>query len=299
MEAMPVVAYARRYFPKRTPMKRISVIFTILGISLVTNFAVAQSCCQKPSGMKEWALNTSFKSAHEAPLPLNYAPEKGTMIEFPVPGGPEGRAFYVPSDEPSDKVLLIFHEWWGLNDYIKREAENWQKMLGGKVAVYAIDLYDGKVATTADEAGKLAHSLDAARGKAIISGLLRKIGNKNIATLGWCMGGGWSFNAAVLAGGGAKGCVMYYGFPEKDINAIKPLRCDILYIRASKDGYITESDVAEFKKKVKSLGHQINVYSFDAVHAFANPSNPKYDAPAATEAQNLSLKFIKEKLSVE
>jgi carboxymethylenebutenolidase len=260
----------------------------------------AQRCCKKPAGMQVWALNKEFKAAHETPLPLNYTPAKGSMIEFPVSGGPDGKAFYVPSDVPSDKVLIVFHEWWGLNDYIKREAENWQKMLAGKVAVYAADLYDGNVASTPDEAGKLASTLDTKRGKAVVSGLLQRIGNdKNIATIGWCMGGSWSFNAAVLAGREAKGCVMYYGFPEKDINNIKPLKCDVLYIRGNKDTYITGKDVDEFKKKVKSQGHNITSYSFDAVHAFANPSNPKYDAKAAGEAQAISLKFLKSKLSVE
>ena len=92
---------------------------------------------------------------------------------------------------------------------------------------------------------------------------------------------------------------MYYGFPEKDMKRIKPLKCDVLYIRGTKDDYIKEADVNEFEKKVKSAGHNITTHSYAAVHAFANPSNPKYDAKAAGEAHVISLAFLKEKLSVK
>ena len=281
-------------------MNKFTLAVMTVFMALSVNGASAQSCCKKPEGMQALALNKSFKSAHEAPLPLNYTPEKGSMVHFPVTGGAEGNAFYVPADENTEKVLLVFHEWWGLNDYIKREAESWQKMLGGKVAVYAVDLYDGKVASTPDEAGKLMSGLDARRGNSIINALVQKIGkDKKVAALGWCMGGSWSFNAAVIAGSSAAGCVMYYGFPEKDIKRIKPLKCDILYIRGAQDNYITKADVEEFEKKVQTTGHNITMYSYEAVHAFANPSNPKYDVKSATEAQANTLKFLKSKLAVE
>jgi REP element-mobilizing transposase RayT len=79
--------------------------------------------------MKLLALRTDFKSSHPAPLPFAYSAEKGAMMSFTTPDGKEGHALYVPAAEPTDKVLLIFHEWWGLNDYIKREAEIWRLRL--------------------------------------------------------------------------------------------------------------------------------------------------------------------------
>jgi carboxymethylenebutenolidase len=283
-------------------MKKTTTMLLAALCLLLHHNTQAQSCCQKPAKgntMQALALNKSFKAAHEAPLPLEYTPEKGTAISYTVAGGADGNAFYVPADEPSGKALIVVHEWWGLNDYIKREAERWQKLLGGKVDVYAIDLYDGKVASTPDEAGKLMGGMDPKRADAIVAGLVQKIGSgKKIATLGWCMGGSWSFTAAVAAGSQAAGCVMYYGFPEKDPARIRNIKCDVLYIRGSKDNYIKLSDVEQFETAVKNRGRNITMYSFDAVHAFANPSNPKYDAKAAGEAQGYTLKFLKEKLGV-
>ena len=293
----------RHYIWQKTKTMK-SIVTTLLAAALLlaVNTITAQNCCKKPTGtgMKELAMNIDFKAAHEAPLPLEYAPEKGSMIKVATKGGPDASAFYVPSDGTSDKVLIVVHEWWGLNDYIKREAENWQKLLGGNVAVYAIDLYDGKVASTPDEASKYMGALNPKRAEAIINGVIQKIGKgKKIATLGWCMGGSWSFTASVLAGNQAAGCVMYYGFPEKDMSRIKPLKADVLYIRGTQDTYITEADVKGLEKDVKSVGRKFAMYSFDAPHAFANPSNPKHNAKATSEAQELSLKFLKEKLKID
>lgn len=270
----------------------------LLSISLIAN---AQSCCtDNGSDWRLLALNADFKAAHLAPEPFEYAPEsRSSMISFNTTDSKEGHAFYVPSDEPTNQVLIIFHEWWGLNDYIKQEAEKWQKALGN-VDVYAVDLYDGNVASDPAVASKLANSLDQKRGETIIKGLLSKIGmDKQVATLGWCMGGSWSFTASVLAGNNAVGCVMYYGFPEKEPAKIKTLQADVLYIWASQDKFITKNVVSEFGQQVTATGHKFELHEFVAVHAFANPSNPKHDALAAKKAEVLSLKFLKQKFQIE
>lgn len=281
-------------------MKAISIFIAAIML-LSVNLSNAQSCCKKPVGssMQALALNASFKASHEAPLPLEYAAKKGEMITYTVPGGADGHAFKVPADVETDKVLIVVHEWWGLNDYIKREAENWQEYLGSKVTVYAIDLYDGKVAATPDEAGKIMNEMKPERAQAIINGLVIKIGKgKKIATLGWCMGGSWSFAATLTAGKEAAGCVMYYGFPEKDEKRIKLLNTDVLYIYGTQDNFIKKTDVETFGKDVKATGHSFELHSYNAVHAFANPSNPKHDKKATAEAQAISIAFLKKHLGI-
>jgi len=142
--------------------------------------------------------------------------------------------------------------------------------------------------------------LNPGRAGSILTGLIEKIGkNKSIATLGWCMGGSWSFAATLAAGSQSAGCVMYYGFPEKDVKKIKTLKSDVLYIYGSKDTYIKPEDVSTFGKVVEASGHKFSLHTYDAVHAFANPSNPHFDAKSADEAQLFTLKFLRERLSVE
>ncbi len=280
-------------------MKHLIIAFLLTVAGVTTHTAVAQSCCSNG----EWpllALNEDFKSAHASPEPFNYTPAKGGMIQFEtVDADKPGNAFYIPSDEPTNNVVLVFHEWWGLNDYIKQEAEKWQKMLGN-VDVYAIDLYDGKIATDQKTASQYSSGLDNKRAENIIKGALKKAGNdKRIATLGWCMGGTWSFTATRLAGNNAAGCVMYYGFPEKEEKKVKELQADVLYIWASKDNFITKMYVDEFQKQVEATGHKFTLHTFDAVHAFANPSNPNHDKLATAQADSYALKFLKEKMQLD
>jgi len=276
-------------------------LIVIVAISLfvlgIRNVGCAQSCCAKPCDMKTLALSSDFKAAHLPPLPLKYTAIKGSMIKFRTTDGIDGNAFYIPSDQATNKVLIIFHEWWGLNDYIKREAERWQKLLDG-ADVYAIDLFDGKVASVPDSASIYASNIDPKRADAIIDGLLRKIGQDGeVATLGWCMGGSWSFRATVLLKNQAAGCVMYYGFPEKEDKRIMP-QADVLYMWGSQDKFILKPAIDSFATKIKATGHQFTMYSYDAPHAFANPSNPKYNADATAQAQEITLKFLKEKLQL-
>jgi carboxymethylenebutenolidase len=281
-------------------MKMLLTLFMFL-LLLFVNRAEAQTCCiPEGADFQLLTMNTDFKAAHLAPEPLNYSPQTGSMTSFKtLDANKDGQAFYVPSDQPTNKVLLIFHEWWGLNDYIKREAERWQKLLGN-VDIYAVDLYDGKVATTSEEAGKLSGGLDQKRGENIVKGLLAKAGkDKMIATLGWCMGGTWSFKATMLADKRAAGCVMYYGFPEKDEKKIKGLDADVLYIWASRDKFITRDVVEAFGRQVTATGRKFTMYTFDADHAFANPSNPKFDKEAAEQAEQHTLTFLKQKLALE
>jgi hypothetical protein len=71
----------------------------------------------------------------------------GSMVEFATIDGKQGRGYLVKSANPkSKKYIFLFHEWWGLNDYIKREADKIAADLKD-VNVLAIDLYDGNVAT--------------------------------------------------------------------------------------------------------------------------------------------------------
>ncbi len=279
-------------------MKKI-FFFAAAALLLQSGLTNAQSCCPKPGDMCLLALNADFKASHEAPEPFTYAPEHGKMLSLPVKDGADANVFYIPAKEQTNKILLVFHEWWGLNDYIKREAESLQKSLGN-VEVYAVDLYDGKVATSADEASKLMSGLDPKRGSAIIQAVLNKVGkDKKIATIGWCMGGSWSFNGTLLAGNEAAGCVMYYGFPEEDAKKIKPLKADVLYVWGSLDQFITKDKVSKLQDEVKATKHKFTWYTYEANHAFANPSNPKYDVKAATEAHEHAVKFLKEKLDLK
>jgi carboxymethylenebutenolidase len=104
--------------------------------------------------------------------------------------------------------------------------------------------------------------------------------------MGWCFGGGWSLQAALLLQDKTKACVMFYGMPEKDTEKLKTLDTDVLVIHAKKDQWINDAVIDEFKKNMETAGKTITVKEFDADHAFANPSSPNYNDQAAQDARN-------------
>jgi len=281
-------------------MKKLWLSFALVSATAVLSYG--QLCCLKKApcdGMVAFASDKNFKDAHLAPEPFDYQEEKGKMISFSTPDGKTGSAFAVLSGQKTNKVVFVFQEWWGVNDYIKREAEMLQKELGN-VNVYAVDLYDGKVASVQDSAAKYMMAMKPERAANIIKGLIVFVGkDAQIASIGWCMGGSWAFQSALLEGAQAKACVMYYGFPEKDMEKLKTLKTDVLYIQAFQDGFITKDAVDGFAKDLKTAGKTIEVKGYEAVHAFANPSNPKFDKVASEDARKLALAKIRKGLELK
>ena len=256
------------------------------------------SCCA-PSATEAFAQLSSdkkFVKSHREPLPFLYQSENGQAITFKASDGSDAYGWEIKSKSPSNNYLIVVHEWWGLNDYIKRESETLWKDLG-HMNVIAIDLYDKKVATTREEAVKDVQSVTTTRAIAIIQGAINYAGPKaKIYTIGWCFGGGWSLQASLLAGKQAAGCVMYYGMPEKDIDKLKKLNSDVLGVFANKDQFINTKIVDEFADNMKTAGKKLILKRYNADHDFANPSNPVYDKAAEEDAYKNALSFLKERM---
>lgn len=246
-------------------------------------------------GMAQFAEEEEFKDAHDTPEGTDHV-ASGQMITFKAADGTDASAYALMADEPTDNYLLVIHEWWGLNDHIKEEAD---RLFGelGNVNVLALDMYDGKVATSPDEAGQFMQAVKPERAEAIVKGAIAKAGDSaKIGTIGWCFGGGWSLKSSIMAGDQGAACVIYYGMPVQEAKALAPLKADVLGIFAEQDGWITPEVVDKFEALAKATGKSAEIHQFDAAHAFANPSNPKYDEAAAKEANAMALNFLRERL---
>jgi carboxymethylenebutenolidase len=245
--------------------------------------------------MEQMAEDEAFKAAHEKPSPLQFE-GRGQTIDFATPDGKRGSAYAMLNEAGTDKYLFVIHEWWGLNDNIKAEAERLFDQLDN-VAVLALDLYDGETTDDADEAGKLMQAVDPQRAEAIIKGALAHAGpDARIGTIGWCFGGGWSLRASILAGEQGKACVMYYGMPVNTAKDIAPLRAPVLGIFATQDNWINPELIGKFEDLAKATNKELEVKWFEADHAFANPSGARYQEEAAQAANQLVWNFLKERL---
>lgn len=284
------------YSHKINKMKKLFLFFSILISVLSAQAQIVKSCCAKPATEKfaGFASDNNFISSHEAPIPYIYT-GKGNDIHFKTSDGKDAHAWEIKANEQTNVYLFMIHEWWGLNDNIKREAEKYADELG--INIIALDLYDNQVATNSDDAAKIMQSVKKERATAIIRGGFDYVGKKaKIFTIGWCFGGGWSLQTAIEAGNQAIGCIMFYGMPEENVSRLKALHCDVIGFFGKKDEWINEDVVKKFQDNMKEAGKNVEIHEYDAEHAFANPSNPHYDKEATADAYSKTIEFIKKRI---
>jgi carboxymethylenebutenolidase len=193
--------------------------------------------------------------------------------------------------------IVMIHEWWGLNDNIKEMAD---KLASYGYVVLAVDLYDGKVAITSDQARQLITTYDSERGIQNMNSathfLTENYSLKNIGSIGWCFGGGQSLNLA-LNNKDMDATVIYYGSLVTDTETLSSINWPVLGIFAGLDKGITVDSVNAFKSSLDDIGIQNNIVIYPGVdHAFANPSGDRYAPDESKDAWNRTVKFLESTL---
>jgi len=232
-----------------------------------------------------------FKELHAAPAGMTVA-LKGRDVEV---GGAKA---YLSLPEGSKAPLpgvVVVHEWWGLNDNVKHWAD---RIAAEGYAALAVDLYGGTIAKTADEAMAAIQRVDDAKALVILrAGHQFLVEDERVraprtASIGWCFGGRKSLELA-LAEPELDGAIVYYGNPITDAATLSPLKAELLGVFGSRDKSITADKVAAFRSALKAADKKFEVREFDADHAFANPSNPRYDELNAGKAWELVRAFLR------
>ena len=279
-------------------MKKLIVLFTYMLI-VVAGFGQDEITICHTSPTEKFAMfasNKDFNAKHPKPLPYFHISEVGKMITFKTADGKDGNGYVLMAKKKTNNWIFVFQEWWGLNDHIKREAEKLYNDLGN-VNVLALDMYDGNLATDPQMAGKYMSEFKQDRGNVIVKGALDYAGKQaKIGTIGWCFGGGQSMQAALTASKQAVACVMYYGMPEENVDRLKSLNCDVLNIWPMQDKWINKEMMDKFEKNMQAAGKNLTIKSYDADHAFANPSNPKFNKEFTEDAYNNALTFFRARL---
>jgi carboxymethylenebutenolidase len=195
--------------------------------------------------------------------------------------------------------IVVIHEWWGLNDHVR----HWTDRLAAEgYAALAVDLYGGVVATTPDEAMAAIKKVDDAEALKIMRAGHKflvedsRVRATRTASIGWCFGGRKSLELA-LGEPELDACVMYYGNPITEVAQLAPLKAELLGVFGSRDKSIPPEKVAAFRDALKEAGKTFDIREYDAEHAFANPSNPRYDEVNAGKAWEVTRAFLKRKLA--
>lgn len=204
---------------------------------------------------------------------------------------------FVAYDSASDAkrpVVLVVHEWWGLNDYVKSRVKQLAEL--GYLAI-AVDMYgDGKMGNNPEEAGKLAMPFyqNPVLAKSRFDAALTKIktysqaDTSKIAAIGYCFGGGMVLNVARM-GEPLNGVVSFHGSllgTPADKNLLK---AKILVCHGADDQFVKPEEVAAFKKQMDSIGADYTFKQYaGATHAFSNPAatewGQKFKIPIAYNA---------------
>lgn len=204
--------------------------------------------------------------------------------------------FYAPAGKGPVPALVVIHEYWGLNDWVKEQAS---KLADRGYAALAVDLYRGKVATTPEEAHELMRGVpeDRARQDLLAAAAFlrsqKQVDPARVGTIGWCMGGGYAFDLAV-DDPNLKAAVINYGHISTLPDTLKRINAAVLGIFGSKDRGILVEDLRRFEQEMKALGKEVEIVIFpDAGHAFENPNNKEgYRPEDAAKAWKITQEFL-------
>jgi carboxymethylenebutenolidase len=206
--------------------------------------------------------------------------------------------FLAEPDTPGKHpAMIVIHEWWGLNDWVKEQAE---KLAAEGYVALAVDLYRGKTASDPAEAHELMRGLPQDRAikdlKAAFDYLAARpdVTPGMIGTIGWCMGGGLAVQLAVHEPR-LRACVVNYGALPTDPGDIQNIGAPILGNFGALDRGITPEDVKAFEKSMTKLKKFVNLKIYDdAGHGFENPNNTQgYRPEAAEDAWKRTMLFLK------
>jgi dienelactone hydrolase len=224
----------------------------------------------------------------------------------------EGYLAYDDSITDKGKVpgIVVFPEWWGVDDYIKGRAEQLANL--GYVA-FAADMYGGGQSTTEpakakELAGQLyGKPLMAERAQAGLDQLLKTgmVDENKVAAIGFCFGGSASL-ALAYTGAPIAGVVTFHGgLIPVPADAAQKTKAKFLILHGALDPRVNKEAVDKFLKSMndEKLNFQFIEYS-GAVHAFTNPNADKsraaglegvgYNAEAAARSWNQMKMFFGE-----
>lgn len=199
--------------------------------------------------------------------------------------------------------VLLIHEVFGLNDHIKSIADRLARegftTLAPNFFVRAPEPPPND-ATDVAALRKAASSIPPeAAIKDMQAGLdyMKTVKNvqRRFASVGFCMGGGYSYQLATHTKDLA-GAVIFYG--RTPLELVPQVSCPLLGNFGELDSGIPPEKVKEFEEALKKAGKTADIKIYpNARHGFFNDTRPQaYNPEAAADAWSRTIKFFRERL---
>ena len=196
-------------------------------------------------------------------------------------GGKKFKGYLAWDDSVSEvrPGVLVFPEWWGLNEYIQKRTEQVAKL--GYLAL-GVDMYgEGITVDNPEVAGSLMNTV--LEDKQMIKARLEAAYNvlkahalsdsERIGAIGYCFGGALVLNMARL-GMYLRAVVSFHGALDSFFNPSPgELKAKILVCHGEADEFISKEAVDQFKLEMDSAGADYEFISYKgAFHGFSNPA---------------------------
>lgn len=207
------------------------------------------------------------------------ASTKATLVDYTV-DGKDYQGYLVRPENVTEPLpaVVVFPEWWGLNDYVKRRARELAEL--GYVAFVA-DMYGKNVVTTkAEEARQYAGAFyqDFKKFETMTNAAYEQmlmqdfVDTARTAAIGFCFGGTAALELA-RSGADVKGTVVFHGgLTSPDSTRAKHIHGRVLVLQGDADPFTPAEDVAAFEREMNSADVDYRVVHFPgAKHAFTNP----------------------------
>lgn len=174
--------------------------------------------------------------------------------------------------------VLVVHEWWGLNDYVRDRAHRLAEL--GYVA-FAPDMYGvGKVTEHPSQAGEWMKTITenvefwrhrAMAGLAVLKGADR-VDPERIAAIGYCFGGA-TVQQLAYSGADIRGVVSFHGSPLlPGEGEVEQVRAKILFCHGAADPFVKPEPLQKYLAEMGTSGLDWQFIAYGgARHSFTNP----------------------------
>jgi dienelactone hydrolase len=171
--------------------------------------------------------------------------------------------------------ILVLHEWWGLNDYARKRAE---QLAGLGYVAFAGDMYgEGKTTEHPKEAGQFATEVRSnvavwqGRARAALKVLAEQpqVDAGKLAAIGYCFGGSTALELAYTGADLKAVATFHAALPVPDAEQARAIKAKVLVNHGAADKFIPEETAVKFRTALEEAKVDYTmVYHGGAVHSF-------------------------------
>jgi carboxymethylenebutenolidase len=224
-------------------------------------------------------------------------PNPRQNVTFPSNGG-EAHGYLARPATGTGPGVIVIQEWWGLDDHIAGIVD---RLAAEGFVALAPDLYGGRVAHDAEEAGVMMSELPVERAAVDLGGAVdfllghEAVTSSKVAAVGFCMGGGFVLLLAAQQGDKVGAAVAFYGVGDAVPEQYAGITAAVQGHYGERDSFYPVEQARRQEEQIRrESGADVEFLYYPAGHAFHNDENKlgTYDAESAALAWQRTVDFL-------